>query len=157
MNRMVQLKKATTATIATATRSAAGKPEIKALIVRIKWPTEAADAFVEEHEIDDIATLSYLNKDMAIALYHTLCKPGRSDNGIKLSVIAEETLKLLLYFTKHCDQISHSARLNDIKISHLRALMTQRDLKIASKDDPKPDMPKVNLECMLKTMKNVKE
>ena len=129
MNRMVQPKKATTATIATKTRSATGKPETKALIIRIKWPTEAADAFVEEQEIDNIATLSYLNKDMAIALYHTLCKPGRSDNGIKLSVIAEETLKLLLYFTKHCDQISHSARLNDIKISHLRALMTQRDLK----------------------------
>ena len=86
----------TAAATGTVTRSADEKPKIKALLIRLKWPESAAEAFVEGQGIDDFDTLRYLTNDTAIALYRTLRKPGGDGDGVTLSLVAEEMLKLLL-------------------------------------------------------------
>ena len=69
-------------TIAAAAAATAEKAVIKVLLIQMKWPKDAAEAFVEDHGIDDLDTLQYLIKDTATALCCTLRKAGGGDDGV---------------------------------------------------------------------------
>jgi len=133
------------------------KDSVKALFKRMKWPEAAVDALVDEQGIDDLSTLRYLTEELGTALCRTLRKPGGGEDGVSLSVLAEETLKMILFFIKHRDRVSRTTKLDKVQLSDVRGLAPQRKLELATMNDKVAEPPSINLRCMPKTMENIKE
>ena len=68
----------------------------------------------------------------------------------------EEMLKMLLFLIRHCGRVSRKIILDDFELADIRAIMTQCDLEQATQDGKTANATSINLDCMPKTMENVR-
>ena len=79
--------------------------EMKDLLILIKW-SDATATSVSEDEIDNKVLLPQLSKAHITKLCYIVSKLGGRVDGHKVSMIAEDNLKLAMYWVQHQIRIS---------------------------------------------------
>ena len=104
------------------------KKEIKDLLICLKW-SELAAATVFENEIDNKSLLPFLTKANITKLCSITCKLGGGADGNKVSMIAEDQVKLMVYWVRHRICISQPWDLTTIDPAVLGIMSQQYDLE----------------------------
>jgi len=122
---------------------------LRAMFERIGFTSAPATLLTDEQDIDSLIEI----RNMEDANIENLCKilrrpggqndSGSPDPGVKVSVRAEENLKLVAYYCRHQERVSRPTNVALITLSDIRKLLKQRDLERHKVTDPR-EPPTVN-------------
>ena len=140
----------------------AGVVAIRAMFERMGFSVAAASLLTDEQGIDSLTEV----RSMEDANIENLCKvlrrpggqntSGNPDPGVKVSVRAEENLKLAAYYCRHQVRVSRVTSTASITLSNVRRLSKQRDLeKVKFTGTREP--PTVNSKDWPRTMEAIEE
>jgi len=127
----------------------AGIVAMRAMFERIGFTPAAATLLTDEQGIDSIIEISQLEDANIEKLCKVLRRPGGQndsgspDPGVKVSVRAEENLKLVAHYCRHQERVSRPTDVALITLSNIRKLLKQRDLERHKVTDPR-EPPTVN-------------
>ena len=140
----------------------AGVVAMRAMFERMGLTNTAAILLTDEQGIDALLEVRNLEDANIENLCKVLRRPGgqntsgNPDPGVKVSIRAEENLKLASYYCRHQERVSRPTSIPSITLSNVRKLSKQRDLeKVKSTDTRQP--PTVNLKDWLRTMEAIEE
>ena len=98
------------------------------MLILLKWPVTAIKAIFEDN-IDNKDLLPPLIEVHIPKLCYITFKPGGGGVGHKILMIAEDNLKLAVYWIQHQISVSQPWDLADIDTNVLNNMCQQRDLK----------------------------
>jgi len=140
----------------------AGVVALRAMFERIGFTSAAATLLTDEQGIDSLIEI----RNMEDANIENLCKvlrrpggqndSGSPDPGVKVSVRAEENLKLVAYYCRHQERVSRPTNVALITLSNVRNLTKQRDLERQKVTDAR-EPPTVNTKDWPRTMEAIEE
>lgn len=140
----------------------AGVVAMRAMFERMGFTNTAAILLTDEQGIDTLLEVRNLKDANIENLCKVLRRPGgqntsgNPDPGVKVSIRAEENLKLASYYCRHQERVSRPTSIPSITLSEVRKLSKQRDLeKVKSTDTRQP--PTVNLKDWPRTMEAIEE
>ena len=103
--------------------------QLKAMLRRIKFSTDAATDLVTGQGINSIEYIKTLTQDRVTRLCSIICKPGGGIDGHVLSEPAENLFRLLVYYCQHQDRVTWDTDHSLVTLVNIRALRGQRDLE----------------------------
>ena len=121
-----------------------------AMLGGIRWTTAAAMAFTEDQGIDNLIELRCLTDDKPKRTASVIRKPGGGENCSKISAVAEDCLKLAVYYTKHKDRIMKPLAVTNVNLDPIRAIIRQHDLKVSASIIERDSPPKIDPDDMPK-------
>ena len=120
---------------------------------------------VDEQTIDSLEEVCNLNDSEVSNLCKALRKPGGTiqgpnnalipDPGVRVSLIAENNLKLACYYLRHLQRISRTVTINQVTLDRVRALKELKEAEEAHQDPN--ESPKVDMSNMTNTMETIFE
>ena len=113
----------------------AGVVAMRAMFERMGFTNAAASLLTDDQGIDTLIEV----RNMEDANIENLCKvlrrpggqntSGNPDPGVKVSVRAEENLKLAAYYCRHQERVSRPTSIASITLSNVRALTKLRNIE----------------------------
>ena len=135
---------------------------MRAMFERIGFSSAAATLLTDEQGIDSLDEILNMKDANIENLCKVLRRPGGQNNsgnpdpGVKVSVRAEENLKLAAFYCRHQERVSRPTTIAFITLSNVRALTKQRNIeKQTVKDTMEP--PTVNAKDWPRTMESIEE
>ena len=140
---------------------------MRTLFTRIGFTLAAAQAIVDEQNLDSLAEVKLLTDDEIESLCKVLHRPGGTvpgalagvlvpNPGIPVNLRAENQVKLLAFFLRHQERVSRTVQPPDITLDMIRRFRELRDFRSTYKATTH-DAPTINAKDWPKTMESIHE
>ena len=108
---------------------------MRAMFERMGFTNAAASLLTDDQGIDTLIEVRNMEDANIENLFKVLRRPGgqntsgNPDPGVKVSVRAEENLKLAAYYCRHQERVSRPPSIASITLSNVRALIKLRNIE----------------------------
>ena len=140
---------------------------MRTLFTRIGFTAAAAQAIVDEQNLDSLAEVKLSTDDEIESLCKVLRRPGDTVPGavagdlvpnhdIPVNLRAENHMKLLAFFLRHQERVSRTVQPPDITLDMIRRFREFRDFESTYKATT-DNAPTINAKDWPKTMESIHE
>ena len=130
-----------------------GNATVREMFTRLRFSEDAALKLVDEQNVDSIDEL----RNLTIEECSGLCDLIRQNKSTSVSLIAENNLKLAVYYVRHQDRISRSCTIESIDRHSIRDVRDLRDTELKHFDPELIYAPKFNTKDREKAIEAVRD
>ena len=139
---------------------------MRGVMTRIGFSELAAQALVGEQGMDDLQEIKLLSDDEIKSLIKVIRRPGGTiagaagaqvaNPGVNVNQRAEGHLKLLSFYLRQQERVSHTVNAPDLTLEAIRTVRELREFESTYKP-PKGDPPTINAKDWPKTMETIEK